>query len=117
MAGLMGNSMKALAEITKELQKYQINGTGSFLLNRTNTSKQVNMTEIIERITRLNTQVKHDVAYAMPKWIFAIVAFVAIIACGLIFFLLRDEYRQAQLRKKGYNKLPGMQVDPQNPRS
>ena len=66
--------------------------------------------QLMQEIMGVKKTVEHESAYLSPKWILGFVAVIAVCAIAALCWLLADEYRQAQLRKRGYNKVPGVQM-------
>ena len=70
-----------------------------------------NHTRMLEEIQHLRVNMHHEsanVASSMSnlKLTLSIVGVLCVFTCCALGYLLRDEYRQAQLRKKGYGTVP-----------
>ena len=104
MAGMMFprsmGRLGALKNITKYMEEHGgIHG-------------KMNYTHLMHELNYMEKDMTHEAAYVSPKWLMIFLGILLIFVCGVLGFLLHDEYRQAQLRKRGYGKLPGMQMDP-----
>ena len=64
--------------------------------------KGLNVTELDKAMHLLENTMLHNSAYLAPKWVLIVVGAIAAVAVGVLVYILRDEYRQSQLRKKGY---------------
>ena len=69
-----------------------------------------NQTAVMEQLKTLHMTMgneKHENTWVMRNYkiLAGFGCAMAVLACCMMAFLLRDEYRQAQLRKRGYNKV------------
>ena len=87
-----------------KLSLEQINKLKALLNNTNGTFHGFNGTlpGLLGGLNHLESSIHHESAFLAPKWIIIILSVVAAFACFSLCWLLRDEWRQAQLRKKGY---------------
>ena len=57
---------------------------------------KMNYTDMLHELNHMEKDITHEAAYASPKWLMIFLGILLVFVCGVLGFLLRDEYRQVR---------------------
>ena len=102
--GGMGGAMSRLKDLGKMINASK-RADGTF------DPSSMNITQIMEQLkgtqSKLETEKKERESKPIfPFWLGCLLGVLFLFSCGILCWLLADEYRQSQLKKKGYTTVP-----------